>query len=288
MNQKAQVNLEFLAAALVYLLALGAVMTVGSGTLPDISDTTQRSSLNLEARQITTQMLTTSGYHQHGGGGSDWHTSDDTINSITAFGLAENGPSGPRFMELDRDRIERLKTFDHLVSGEYFNYSQFKTVTKASNQFRFNFTWMPIVDTQDSFLKGNPPSSPPITEPSSPYYSSSGNTVHYGEETLNGSIYRFLVVSHDGLYDAAYVSSNWDFTTGIVANQGEQFNLYGDQAGYRLASFQNRNKERGAMVILSQNWKTFGPRVDSDSTVIRFQRYAALEDEPMRIEVLSW
>ncbi len=288
MNRKAQVNLEFLAAALVYLLALGVLMTVGSGALPDIAETTQIASLNLEARQATTQMLTTSGYHEYSGGGSDWQSNDNTINSITAFGLAENGPSGPKFMELDRDKIERLKTFDHLVSGEYLNYSQFKTVTKTDNQFQFNFTWMPIVNTQDSFVRGNPPSSPSIIEPTSAYYSSSGNIVHYGEEIFNGSIYRFLVTSHDGIYDAAYVSSNWDFTTGVLVNPGDSFNLYGGQAGYRLVSFQNRRKERGAMVVLGQNWKTFGPRVDSDSTVIRFQRYAALEDEPMRIEVLSW
>jgi len=56
-KRKAQINLEFLASAGFYLIALGAVLTAGSEVLPQYSQSADRTSLNLEARSLTNQLV---------------------------------------------------------------------------------------------------------------------------------------------------------------------------------------------------------------------------------------
>ncbi len=290
---KGQINLEFLVAAFIYLIAIGSLFTVGSEALPDFSKTTGRAALNLEARQITTQMLTTSGrYSMPSGTGSDWEENSNRIVHATDFGLAEESPSGPKFLELDRWKIHSLRTFNPVTgSDEYFNYSQFKNLTGADNQYRFNFVGTPLLETPSHFKRCSSPNF--ITEPTPcnpdngfSYYEKSGNTVHYGSEVLNGSTVRFLVTSHDGKYDTLYVSYDWDFSTASYYNQGDTFSLSTDR--FTVKDFQNRENERGALVVLEQHWRSFGPRVDADSTVERLERYPMVDGEPMRVEVLVW
>ncbi len=282
---KGQINLEFLAAALLYLGALGTIVVLSSGTIPEFTEDMERASLNLEARQISTKILTTSGHHSFGSGGPNWHSNNTTVDNIEAFGLASD------YLQVERDKISRMKTANPRKGFNYFNYTQFKNVTGVDNQYRFNFTWMPIVETPRSFTRGSAPfaakdGKPNITEPSTGYYIASGNDIHYGSSTLNGRTYNFLVTSHDGVYNTTYVSNNWDFGGYPPLGIDDNINLYGEE--YRIRSIQNRPDEPGSMLILGQHLKTFGASVDSDSTVTSMQRFALLEGEPLRVRVLAW
>jgi len=195
-------------------------------------------------------------------------------------------------LELERDKITQLRTVNPRSSStNYFNYSQFRDVTDADNQYRFEFTWMPIVDTHRSFLRGNGgDESPIITEPDSDYYDRAENEIHFGEKSLGGNRHYFLITAYDGVYNTTYVSDDWNFddSTSTVGplGSGDTFELYGES--FRVESFQNRENDRGALLFLSQDIKTFGASVDSDAEVISLDRYASMEGEPIKVRVLAW
>ncbi|MFB6213592.1 MAG: hypothetical protein ABEJ07_03465 [Candidatus Nanohaloarchaea archaeon] len=281
MNRKAQINIEFLAAALIYIGALGALVTAGQGILPEFTSDAQEASLNLEARQISTQILSNPGWQSYSGS-TNWEKNNTTVEHASAVGLASS------FKQVERDKLMRLRTADPRGSGfNYLNYSQFKEISGADNQYQFTFTWMPLIETPESFTRGQGSSqTPSITEPVTGYYSSAGNTVHYGSETLNGTDYHFLTTSHDGVYNTTYVSRNWNFRGYPPLGTGDVFGRKGDE--FKIQRFQNRENDPGALVIVSQQLKTFGASVDSDSRVISMQRYAVMEDEPLRVKVLAW
>lgn len=281
-SSKGQINIEFLAAALLYLGALAALVLVGSGTVPEFTASMDRASLNLEARQISTKVLTTSGSYDFGSGGSNWQKNNTTIEHMDSFGLASD------YLEIERDKLMDIRSFNPRRNDfNYFNYSQFKQVTDADNQYRFKFTWMPIAETHRSFTRGDPPSDPPIQEPSTSYYTSSGNRIHYGKKTLNGRDYHFLVTSHDGVYNTTYVSRNWDFEGFPPEGIGDTFSRYPDRS-FTIENIQNRPEKPGAMLVLSQHLKTFGANVDTDSRVVSMNRYALMEGEPVKVRVLTW
>jgi len=85
-KRKAQINLEFLASAGFYLIALGAVLTAGSEVLPQYSQSADRTSLNLEARSLTNQLVSEKGTHTYNGGGTDWESSRETVQNTTSIG----------------------------------------------------------------------------------------------------------------------------------------------------------------------------------------------------------
>lgn len=275
-NRKAQINLEFLAAAGFYLIALGAVITAGSDILPQYSQGADEASLNLEARSITNQLMTEKGTHTHNGGGNDWESNKDTIQKSTSIGFASD------FLELQRDKINALSTVS--VSGQKMNYTHFKDITGAENQYRFEFTWLPTVQTNEYFTRTSPPNNPDITEPVDSSYEEVDNRVHYGEVTLEGEPYKFLVTARNGAYDTAYISEDWNFRFSDPYQKNESI----PSMPFGIHSFQNREKQPGSLIILKQQVKTFGATIDSDSIVTTFQRFGTMEEEPLKIKVWVW
>ncbi len=287
---KGQIHIEFLAAAFVYLIALAALVTLGSGAMPSFSGNVEEAALNLEARQISTKILTNTGSHDHTGGGTNWESDNDTVREADAVGVAND------FMELERDKIMRLRTINPRTNGfNYLNYTQFKELTGADHQYRFNFTWMPMIETHKTFTKGEGDSvTPPITEPDIrdsdgdlTYYGRADNEIHYGSATLNGNTHNFLVTSHDGIYNTTYVSRNWDFQDGQIIGRGDLVSEYSGQS-FVVTSFQNREDDPGSLLILQKHLKTFGASIDDDSQVIRLERFATMENEPVRVVVWAW
>ncbi|MFB6144708.1 MAG: hypothetical protein ABEJ98_05345 [Candidatus Nanohaloarchaea archaeon] len=274
---KGQINLEFLASAMLYLLALGAVVTASSAVLPTYSQETRKAKLNLEARSMTFRLLTEEGRHSFGGGGTNWEYNNTTRAATTELGLS-NGED----FHVARDKIMALKT----VGENYFNYTQFRKVTAVSNQYRFRFTWMPVVQTDGSFTRNSPPSDPPIQEPRDEAYRSADNEVHYGSTVMRGLRYHFLVTAKNGIYNATYVSSDWDFENAVPIGVGEKFTLTGIE--YEVESLQNREGDRGAVIVLKRRLNTFGANLANESTVVKLNRYAVLEGEPLRIGVWTW
>lgn len=280
---KGQINIEFLAAAGLFIITLLGLITSGQ-VLPDYSDSMNRMELNLEAEAVTTEMLTEEGYHSYGSGGSNWNRNESTMDSTEAFGLAKD------HHVINRAKLDSLKT--STVDGSVaLNYTQFLNATDADNQYSFEFVWTPTVQTNNSYIKGSPPSDPDITEPSTEEYRMADNRVNYGTVTLNAAKYNFLVTSHDGVYDTLYVNSQtsdgWDFGN---PNSEEPYRI-GDRIeenDFYIESFQNRDNDRGSMVILSRSIKEFGPSVNTDTEVVTLTRYAVLDGEPLRVEVAVW
>jgi hypothetical protein len=275
-KRKAQINLEFLASAGFYILALGTVLTVGADILPQYSQEADKASLNLEARSLTNQLVTEKGTHNYNAGGTDWESSADTISNTTSIGLASD------FLELERDKIEALSTVSQ--TGQDMNYSHFKEVTGAKNQYRFKFIWMPTVHTKDYFIRTNPPSNPDITEPDNPSYNSADNRIHYGEITLEARSYKFLVTAHDDVYDRFYISSDWDFQNDVPRQKNQEIS----GTPFEVQSFQNRERKPGSLLVLNQTINTFGASIDADSIVTTFQRFGVMEGEPLKIKVWVW
>lgn len=276
LENKGQINLEFLAAAGFYLIALGALITAGSDILPQYSQNADRASLNLEARSVTNQLMTEKGTHNYSGGGSDWESNANTIQNTTSIGLASE------FLEIERDKLNGLSTISR--SGEEINYTRFKDITDAKNQFKFEFIWMPTVQTIQSYVRTNPPDNPNIVEPSNPSYQEADNRIHYGEITLEGQSYKFLVTAHDRVYDEAYISNDWGFQTEDPYKTDEEI----PGVPFKINSFQNREQKPGSLLVLKEQLKTFGASIDSDSIVTTFQRFGTLEGEPLKIKVWTW
>lgn len=274
--RKAQINLEFLAAAGFYLIALGAVVTAGSNVLPQYSQQADLSSLNLEARSITNQLMTEAGSHTNNTGGTDWETNKDTVQNATSIGLASD------FLKLEREKIEALSTVS--PSGQKMNYSHFKELTEVENQYRFKFVWLPTVQTNRHFIRTKPPSDPDITEPDYSSYDSADNRIHYGDVVLEGEPYKFLVTAHNGVYNRAYISEDWNFRNEVPRQTNEEL----PNAPFEIYSFQNRERQPGSLLVLNETINTFGASTDSDSIVTTFQRYGTMNGEPLRIKVLAW
>lgn len=283
-----QINLEFLAAALIYLGALGGIVLVGQGALPDFTAETQEASLNLEARQISSRLLNAPGRQDYTGR-TNWEKNGTTVRHATSVGLASG------FKQVERDKLLRLRTINPVRgSKNYLNYSQFKRITGADHQYRFNFTWMPVIETSESFRRGNGDTvTPEIQEPDindadgdPTYYGRSGNDIHYGFHMLNGTPYRFLVTSHNGIYNTTYVSADWDFQGHTPLGTGDEFGRGSDR--FTVQRFQNREEEPGSLLMASQNLKSFGAALSNESRIITLHRYAVMEGEPLRVKVLAW
>lgn len=280
---KGQFTIEYIGSAVFFLITLLGVAAIGAGKVPDFQSEVHEASLHLEAREITNNMLSRPGYHDYGAGGTNWDQNTATISNVVEFGLASD------YLEVEMDKIENLST----VGITDFNYSQFKAVTKARHNYRFNFTWMPVIETYHTFVRGSPPTvdGTTLTEPTASSYPEADNIVHYGNITLYNREYKFLVTSHDGAYDTLYASSTWDFSGSSPRNLRETVLLGSNQL--KIKSFQNLGKKTGTSVVLSKHLKTFGANIDRETTVIKMNRYAGLvrpgsELEPVKIEVWAW
>lgn len=284
-NSKGQISLEFVTATLFFIILLVGIIFLGVDYVPEIEESNERASINLESRRMTSMILTSPGYHSYGSGGVDWAENSSTVNSVEEFGLATE------YHRVEREKVMALST----IGEDSFNYSQFREVMDVDNQYRFEFTVLPVVDTSKQFLRTNPPKDPSIVEPNNTYYSTSGNNVGYGTLRIAGIQYNFLTTSHDSFYDTLYVENQtvneWNFSESTRYRQGDDLNLAGEE--YTIRSFQNRGDDTGTVVILSRQLKSFGSSFDVDATVEKMNRYAVIEGDgydpqPLRIEVFSW
>ena len=287
---KAQFSIEYFGSMLLFLIAVLGIASIGAGQVPEFRDDVEEASLNLEAYSVSTRLMSQPGYHRNGGGGTEWEQNIDTIRDIEDVGLASE------YKVLQKDKIDRLST----IGDNSLNYSLFTDKVDLSNDYRFRFTWMPMITTSDSFKRSNSPDF--IAEPESTVdsYWNADNDVHYAVHDFVSDRYCFMTVSHNGVYDTLYKTEYnasafypCDFFTDYKYTRhqlGETVTL----AGYpfRVQEFQNRQNEPGTMTVLKRTVTTFGASFDQDSRVVKLNRYAALEAgntiHPLRLEVWAW
>lgn len=279
MNLKGQVSIEFLASFFLYLLAVVAVFQVVSGDVPAFDQSMSDKRLHVEAKYVSDQVLTQTGYHTFGQGGSNWEKNTSTIESIENFGLASD------YLVLNESKLDAVST----VGNSGLNYTQFTEAVGADNQYMFNFTWTPVVQASDYFDKGSPPGS--FQEPTTGLYSSADQEIHYGEIRLNGEKKYFLITSHRTEYNTTYVSDNQDFGTEDPQGLGSMVEFGGKD--FEIIGFQNRRYDRGGLLVLRSHVKEFGATLDSSGDAVKFNRYVSYnasgsELEPMRVEVYVW
>lgn len=284
-NRKGQISIEFVAATMFFIIILVGIMFIGADYVPEIEQSNEIASINMESRRMTSMILNSPGHYSFGSGGVEWEKNTSTVNSVDEFGLASE------YHKVEKEKIMALET----VGENSFNYSQFRDVMDLDNQYRFEFTVLPVVDTSSQFLRTYPPKNPSIIEPNNTDYSDSGNNIGYGSISIDGVQYNFLTTSHNSLYDTVYVENQtdrgWNFTDSRRYSVSDTLLLGGSE--YTIRSFQNRGDKKGTVVILSRPLKSFGSAFDVDTTVEKLNRYAVLVDEgsdpqPLRIEVFSW
>lgn len=287
---KAQFSIEYFGSMLLFLIAVLGIASIGAGQVPEFRDDVEEASLNLEAYSLSTRLMSQPGYHGLGSGGTEWEQNIDTIRNIEDVGLASE------YKVLQKDKIDRLST----IGDDALNYSLFTDNMELSNDYRFRFTWMPMITTSNSFKRSESPDF--IAEPDSTTdtYWSADNDVHYSVQDFVSDRYCFMAVSHDGVYDTLYKTEYnssafypCDFFTDYKYTRhqlGETVTL----AGYpfQVQEFQNRQNEPGTMTILKRTVTTFGASFDQESRVVKLNRYAALEAgntvHPLRLEVWAW
>ncbi|WP_414838171.1 hypothetical protein ACK3SF_02105 [Candidatus Nanosalina sp. VS9-1] len=284
-QRKGQISFEFVTSMLFVIFILAFIIFTASDQVPEIEQNNERASVNLEASRLTSMLLTSPGYHSHGSGGTEWERDADTLEDIEDVGLASD------YHVVERDKVMNLGT----VGGDVLNYSRFREITQISNQYRFVFSAMPIVDTSSKFYRTEPPEDPNIVEPENERYINSGNNVGYGSIVMGGTKYNVLVTSHNGRYDTAYMVNDsareWNFIGAERYGEGDTIELGGRE--FVVEGFQNSGDQIGNIVILSREIKTFGSQFDVDSTITKISRYAAFKQpgadlQPMKIEVYSW
>ncbi|MFQ3308205.1 MAG: hypothetical protein ACI977_000433 [Candidatus Nanohaloarchaea archaeon] len=273
---KGQSTIEFLGTSMMFIALLGTIIMVASDSLPRFDSEVEEASLNMELQTLTTKMLTQPG--ETTGGSSDWERNPDLIET---FGLADK--SG----EVERSKIQALD--DSSNSPSTLNYTEFRSTENIENEYRMVFTWYPIVESSKTFTRTNSPSK--IQEPTTSEYTDDGNTVHYGSAMINGQDMKFLVTSHDNVYDTVYISPEWNFLNAEPRVEGEVVDIQGQN--FTVSEFQNRDENPGNLVIFSKNLNDFGAIQGQASTVIKLNRYAILKDVgsddfPLKIEVLAW
>ena len=244
--QKGQATIEFLTSAMLFILILVGTLHVLSGDIPEFESSVDQSSKNMEMYTLTDRILSEPGLTTTGV--TNW---EDNTQNTTEFGLASD------HLILQKDKIDSLET----VSGDKLNYSQFRSLTNVNHQYNFKFVWLPVVETSKNFIKGNPPTKPNIIEPEDQEYAQAQNRVHYGTFKVRNIEYKFLVTAHDGIYDTARISTDWNFTREETKNRGKIITLNGLK--FTLKTFQNREKRPGAAIILNRTIKTFGSNPDN-------------------------
>ncbi len=282
---KGQSTIEFVGAMLLFLIAVVSSLTVISGKVPQFTEDLEDKSQNMEMYRVTNTLSTASGRHSYGSGGPNWQKNSSTVSATERIGLAQD------YHVLNFSKVRALST----TGSDGLSYGNFREITNLDNQYNFNFTWMPTVETSSSFIRTNPPSNPPINEPNGdPRYSSAENRVHYGSIRINGTSYHFLVAAYDGVYNTVYFDpfGSWNFQAGDKRKVGDTVVM--DGRNFTIEKIQNRDRTPGASVILSRNIKTFGVNTESaDNTAVKLNRYGVLaanntDREIVRMEVLSW
>lgn len=282
-KRKGQLTLEFIGTALIFAIIAGllalSVLEPNSRILQQSEDFQK----NLEAQEITSEIITTSGADENAD--ENWGEGDDLIS----FGLAYENEE---FMTIKREKLQALNSIDDPSDpGDKVTYQRFTDLTGAENQYQFNFTWFPTVETFDHFEKETPPEEPDIREPTGIRYDDADDRVHYGNTSILGESYYYLVASQDGIYTDVYINDSWDFRGIEPIQTGEESDLMPSDT--ELILIQNRDKKPGTMIIFERNEREFGAQRDPDAATFKFNRYATyidddVEHHPMRMEVFVW
>jgi len=285
MKFKGQVTIEYLLSTLFVIIMLSTLLLLSVDRVPEIDEASNPAEVTMEARRISSMMITSPGSHSYGTGGSKWEKNSSTLLNIESIGFATD------YHTLDRDKVENLTSY----SSDGLNYSVFRNLTDIDNQYRFLFTYMPVIHTPESYRRNNPPEDPNITEPQSSDYDSSGNTVRYGDFTIGGTEYNFIVTSHNDVYDTVYrnrhSNQRWDFTSSPRFEVGEEIKL--DGRNFTLRTIQNTERKSGSYFLVSRQFKQFGPSFDATASIQKLNRYATLNEtgttlQPLKIEVFAW
>ena len=284
-GSKGQITIEFLLATLFIIITLSTLLYFAVDYVPEIEDVSRPAEVTMEARRVSSMLLTSPGGHSFGSGGQEWEKNSSTLDNIDAVGFAQD------YHVLEREKVQNLTSF----SGDGLNYSVFRDLTDIQSQYRMIFTYMPVIHTPESYLRTSPPEFPNITEPGSSQYTLSGNRVNYGNLTVGNIQYNFLVTSHGGVYDTVYrnrhSNSKWNFTGSPTYQEGDQIQLDGRE--FELEAIQNTKDNSGSLVVLSRQFKEFGSSFDTTSSIEKINRYAVLNEsgtrvQPVRIEVFAW
>ena len=285
MKSIGQVTIEYLLSTLFVIIMLSTLLLLSVDRVPEIDEASNPAEVTMEARRISSMMITSPGSHSYGTGGSKWEKNSSTLQNIDSVGFATD------YHTLDRDKVENLTSY----SSDGLNYSVFRSLTDIDNQYRFLFTYMPVIHTPESYRRNNPPEDPNITEPQSSDYDSSGNTVRYGDFTIGGTEYNFIVTSHNDVYDTVYrnrhSNQRWDFTSSPRFEVGEEIKL--DGRNFTLRTIQNTERKSGSFFLVSRQFKQFGPSFDATASIQKLNRYATLNEtgtmlQPLKIEVFAW
>lgn len=282
---KAQVTLEFLGAFTLFVLVVIGVLSLTVDEIPQFHSYAETTEKNLEVKRTTDLLLTSPGLHSNNGGGNDW---ENNVQSAEEPGLASQE------MHIDRSKLETLGT----VGNNVYNYTSFVNDLGLYYNYNFNFTWFPIVETDRTFIRTQPPSNPDIQEPDTEFYNKSENRVHYGEIDLNGMSIRFLVTAYDENYNTTYVTANnWDFSQREPLGEGDippELTESSIGQDFVIERIQNRKDTPGATVILRSDLGEFGrSRQTAEGNIEKLSRYPILDDpsssnEIVKMEVLVW
>ena len=101
----------------------------------------------------------------------------------------------------------------------------------------------------------------------------------YGTKNLENQEIYFLVTGDDEYY----ISNDWNFTGSTPYNTGDTMTV-----NSRNLLVSDIEKADTGFVKLQQHIKEFGPNRDSDSTVVKLERFGVMKEEPIRVEVLAW
>ena len=137
---KGQVTLEYIGSLMLFLLVLLGAVTMNMSNLPQFYEHTETSHKYLEAKSISDALLT---------------MEDDP-------GLASSNTES-KYLSIDTDEISNVV------------YDDINSTFNPEYTYYFNFTKYEIVETPNSFIRGNPPSG--FDEPD--YCANPRNEVHY-------------------------------------------------------------------------------------------------------------
>lgn len=284
-NSKGQVTVEFLLATIFVIIVLSTLLYFEAENVSKIDESFNPAEVTMESRRLSTTLMTSKGSHDFGSGGTEWEKNISTLNNIDSIGLASD------FHVLDRKKVENITSF----SSNGLNYSQFRRLNDLNNQYRFIFTYLPVVHTSEKFIKGSPPEFPNITEPGNSDYLSAGNEIRYGDITVGNKQYNFLVASHGGDWNTVYrnrdIVRGWNFSETTRHLEGEEVSLDGRE--FTVDEIQQGQNKGGSMVLLSRQFKVFGASFDTTANIQKMNRYAVLNEtgtdlQPVRMEVFAW
>lgn len=241
---KGQITLEFTGSMIFFLIVLVSALTITLSDLPQFYDQTESTEKHLEAKSFSDTLLT-------------WDEEP---------GLASKDTDS-KYLSLNKTRISEV------------NFSEINSSLNPEFTYYLNFTEYEIVETHNTFVRGNPPDNTWV-EPDDSCYNNAQNIVHYNNAKT------FLVVACSGDYDRVYNTTNpKDFNTS---------NSYAKVSTNLDASdIQNRPNEPGASFVIERKLgsisSTNRDTLEDLGERIKLNRYAYTnENSLVKVEVIAW